>query len=179
MIWFWSLLGLEHQNDGYWNVMSFYLGCCPWVFVLVLSLYLPLGVFVLFPLKIYRSYYFSFFTCRARENPFSRDGFLVRRLGKRAYRKRFGGLSWTSSDPLGSSSNVGQMTDVGSQSDSLTVELFPRMLALCLSHQWSKLACCRISNSCYVLALSDPLMRHSLLSGMENEPAHRVALRPG
>ena len=110
---------------------------------------------------------------------FSRGGFLVRPLGKRAYRKRFGGLSWTSSDPLGSSSNVGQMTDVGSQSDSLTVELFPRMLALCLSHQWSKLACCRISNSCYVLALSYPLMRHSLLSGMENEPAHRVALCPG
>src|SRR5260370_26838234 len=80
-----------------------------------------------------------------RVSRFSRGGFLVRPLGKGAYRKRFGGLSWTSSDPLGSNSNVGQMTDVGSQSDSLTVELFPRMLALCLSHQWSKLACCRIS----------------------------------
>ena len=110
---------------------------------------------------------------------FSRGGFLVRPLGERAYRKRFRGLSWTSSDPLGNSSSVGQMTDVDSQSGSLAVELFPRMLALCLSHQWSKLACCRISNSCYVLALSDPLMRHSLLSGMENEPAHRVALHPG
>src|SRR5260370_7397322 len=54
--------------------------------------------------------------------PFSRGGFLVRPLGKGAYRKRFGGLSWTSSDPLGSNSK---------------------------------------------------------LSGMENEPAHRVALHPG
>src|SRR5437667_3746562 len=71
------------------------------------------------------------------------------------------------------------MTNVGSQSESPTAELFPRMLALCLSHQWSKLACCRISNSCYLLALLDPLMRRSLLSGMEKEPAHRVALCPG
>ena len=111
--------------------------------------------------------------------PFSRVGFLVRPLEKGAYRKRFGGLSWTSSDLLGSSSSVGEMTDVGSQSESLTAELFPRMLVLYLSHQWSKLACYRISNSCYLLALLDPLMRRSLLSGMENEPAHRVALRPG
>ena len=110
---------------------------------------------------------------------FSRGGFLVRPLGKRAYRKRFGGLSWTSSDPLGNSSNVGQMTDVGSQSDSLKAELSPRMLALCLSHQWSRLACCRISSSCYVLALPNPLICHSLLSGMQNKPAHRVALHPG
>jgi hypothetical protein len=71
------------------------------------------------------------------------------------------------------------MTDVGSQSDRLTVEVSPRMLALCLSHQWSKLTCWRISNGCYALALPYPLMHRSLLSGMQNEPDHRIALHPG
>jgi hypothetical protein len=71
------------------------------------------------------------------------------------------------------------MTDVGSQKERLADELFPRMLVLCLPHQWDKLACCRISNICSLLALPNPLMRLSLLSGRQNEPAHRVALHPG
>src|SRR5258708_433311 len=55
---------------------------------------------------------------------FSRVGFLVRHLGERTHRKRFGGFSWTQGGPLGSNSRERQLTDASSYGQSLAAGFF-------------------------------------------------------
>src|SRR5258708_7122222 len=61
---------------------------------------------------------------------FSRVGFLVRYLGKRADRKSFGGFSCTQGGPLGSSSRECQLTDVSSYGCSLLLSFSKHARAL-------------------------------------------------